>query len=129
MSTTTVATSAFGSGSYSNNTSNTLVYTSGYSYSGLTWPLFTKPDRSQKLSYVIQIMKLNEKRKTTDRTLKIYEILCSTVHETSLVTEKLLEKYSNIMKIAEGNSAVWLMLSKDSDKDVSEIATFIIQHY
>lgn len=58
----------------------------------------------------------------------IYISICSCVTSPVTSTEKTVEKYKNLWEISKCNETIWLMLSKNEDKDVSQIAEFLLLH-
>lgn len=58
----------------------------------------------------------------------IYISICSGITLTNTSTEKNIEKYKALWEISKCNESIWIMYSKHDDKDVSQIANFLILH-
>lgn len=65
--------------------------------------------------------------KNVDKINLIYSSICSGI-TIGTSTEKNIEKYKALWEISKGNETIWIMYSKHDDKDVSQIANFLILH-
>lgn len=66
--------------------------------------------------------------KNVDKINLIYSSICSGITSINTSIEKNIEKYKAVWEISKGNETIWIMYSKHDDKDVSQIANFLILH-
>lgn len=148
MSTTTEITSTLLSISTSANSYCSYIGTGNISLSswGQTTPYITNPYTTQnigswssyfstkptdKLPELIPVILAyrgkQDEIKNVDKINLIYSSICSGI-TIGTSTEKNIEKYKALWEISKGNETIWIMYSKHDDKDVSQIANFLILH-